>query len=447
MPAAIENRMQAAQLIRIKRDGGTLPAAVLADFMRGVADGSVCEAQVGAFAMAVWLRGMDRSECAALTTAMRDSGKVLDWRGENLGGPLLDKHSTGGVGDLASLVLAPMLAACGAFVPMVSGRGLGHTGGTLDKLEAIPGYIVRPDHQRLRQCVHEAGCAIVAADEDLAPADRRLYAVRDVTATVDSIPLMVASILSKKLAAGLDALVLDVKTGSGAQTPTLDGAQQLAEILVAVATQAGLPTRALITDMQQPLADTIGNALELRTALRYLRGDARPPRLHALVLALGGELLQLGGLATDESVAQASLQAALDSGAAAERFGRMVALLGGPSDLLEHDVAHLAQAPVGGAVTALDDGHLHAIDARALGEVVVALGGGRSRPDDRIDSRVGLSGVRTIGDRIRRGEPLAWVHAATPGDLAAAVVRVRNAFHVGPEATQAPALLLGRVPT
>jgi thymidine phosphorylase len=437
--------MRTADIIRSKRDGAVLPAAAIDALMRGVADGSVCEAQVGAFAMAVWLRGMDRAECAALTHAMRDSGRVLDWRGFGIDGPILDKHSTGGVGDLVSLVLAPMLAACGAYVPMISGRGLGHTGGTLDKLDAIPGYQSQPSLERLRACVRESGLAIVAAGADLAPADRRMYAVRDVTATVDSIPLIVASILSKKLAAGLDALILDVKTGSGAQTPTLAGAFELASALVEVAAESGLVARALVTDMNQPLADSIGNALELRTAIDYLRGDARPARLHALALALGAELLQQGGLALDLAQARAQLITALDSGQAAERFARMVALLEGPTDLLDRAAHYLPAAPCIATVTARETGYVHNMNARALGNAVVQLGGGRARPQDRIDFRVGLGDVRSVGDRVEPGTTIATVHAADADALARAIAAVQAAMVISPEPPRAPGLIYRRV--
>jgi thymidine phosphorylase len=437
--------MHAVDLIRAKRDGERLPPEGLAEFMRGVAGGTVGNGQLGAFAMAVWLRGMDRAECAALTRAMRDSGGMLDWTGAALGGPLLDKHSTGGVGDLASLVLAPLLAACGAFVPMVSGRGLGHTGGTLDKLSAIPGYVVDPHADRLRRVLREAGCAIIAAGPGIAPADRRLYAVRDVTATVDSLPLIVASILSKKLAAGLDALVLDVKTGSGAQTRSQETARQLARLLVDVAVEAGLPTRALVTAMDQPLAGTVGNALELRSALDYLRGDARPPRLHALVLALGAELLVPARLATDAADAHARLEAALADGAAAERLARMVAGLGGPADLVDAPDRHLACAPWTGEVAAPDSGVVTAIDARMLGEAVVDLGGGRVAADAPIDVRVGLGDVRAVGDRVAAGDPLARVHAADGEAGARAVAAVRHAFRIANEAPAPSQMVLERV--
>jgi thymidine phosphorylase len=437
--------VRAADLIRVKRDGGRLPPSDLARFMREVADGTVGDGQLGAFAMAVWLRGMDRAECASLTRAMRDSGSVLDWRSADLVGPLLDKHSTGGVGDLASLVLAPLLAACGACVPMVSGRGLGHTGGTLDKLSAIPGYEVDPTPERLRAVLRAAGCAIIAAGARIAPADRRLYAVRDVTATVDSLPLMVASILSKKLAAGVDALVLDVKTGSGAQTPSREAASRLARLLVDVADEAGLRARALVTAMDQPLAGTVGNALELRTALAYLRDDARPARLHTLVLALGTELLVPAGLASDAADARQRLERALDGGAAAERFARMVAGLGGPPDLVDAPDRHLAVAPWTAAVSSPSGGAVAAIDARALGEAATALGAGRAQADAPIDVRVGLADVRALGAPVQAGDVLAVVHAADAASGAAAVAAVGRAFRIAAQAPPPSPVVLERV--
>jgi thymidine phosphorylase len=328
---------------------------------------------------------------------------------------------------------------------MVSGRGLGHTGGTLDKLSAIPGYTVDPPAGQLRRVLREAGCAIVAAGPGIAPADRRLYAVRDVTATVDSLPLIVASILSKKLAAGLDALVLDVKAGSGAQTRAQETARQLARLLVDVAVEAGLPTRALVTAMDQPLAGTVGNALELRTALDYLRGDARPPRLHALVLALGAELLVPARLATDAADAHARLETALARGAAAERLARMVAGLGGPADLVDDPDRHLARAPWTDEVAAPDSGVVAAIDARMLGEAVVDLGGGRVAADAPIDVRVGLVGVRAVGDRVAAGDPLARVHAADGEAGARAVAAVHLAFRIANEAPAPSPMVLERV--
>src|SRR3954465_6561958 len=322
--------MRASEGARRKRDGAELSGDEIGFLVGGIADGGLSDAQVGALAMVLFLRGMSAEERVALTRAMRDSGPVLEW---DLDRPVLDKHSTGGVGDKVSLILAPVLAACGAAVPMISGRGLGHTGGTLDKLDAIPGYTSTPSIEVIRRVVREAGCAIVGQTADLAPADRRLYGVRDATGTVESIPLIVASILSKKLAEGLDALVMDVKTGSGAFMAGPEGAAALARALVEVATGAGLPTTALLTDMDQVLGTTAGNALEVREAIDYLTGAAREPRLHEVTLALAGAALAAGGLAGDDTAGREAAQKALDEGGAAERFAAMVRALGGPADL------------------------------------------------------------------------------------------------------------------
>ena len=434
------------ELLRRKRDGLALGEAEIRSLVAGIADGRLCDAQVGAFAMAVCLRGMDDDETLALTLAMRDSGARLDWRDAGLHGPVLDKHSTGGVGDCTSLLLGPLVAACGGHVPMLSGRGLGHTGGTLDKLEAIPGYDPAPSNERLCRVGREAGVAIVGASADLAPADRRLYAIRDVTATVESTPLIVASILSKKLAASPDALVLDVKAGSGATLPDRAQARALADRLVAVARAAGLPASALLTDMSQPLATAVGNALELRLVLRLLRGERAEPRLLAVTLALGVEMLLQGRLASDRADAERRLRDALSSGRAAERFARMVALLGGPRDLLEREDAHLADAPCIAPVFPLQEGVVAAIDARALGLTVVALGGGRSRAGARIDPRVGLARIAAIGTRVGRDAPLAWVHAADADALPQAAQRLRAAFRLADHG-EAPPLIHGRLAT
>ena len=414
------------RVIAAKRDGGTLSTAQIEGFVQGLVDGSWADSQAAALAMAIVLRGMDEAETVALTRAMTHSGEVLRWAAEQLPGPVLDKHSTGGVGDKVSLMLAPIVAACGGVVPMISGRGLGHTGGTLDKLEALPGYGIHPDRARLLATLRLAGCAIVGAGDTLAPADRRLYAIRDVTATVESVPLITASILSKKLAAGLQGLVLDVKVGSGAMMQQLPAARSLAQSLIRVARGAGLPTRALITDMNEVLGRNAGNALEVTEALRYLRGDEREPRLHALTLALAGQMLQLGGLAETPEAGTAMATQVLDSGAAAERFARMVAALGGPPDVL-HD-AQLPRAPLCVPVPAGRTGHVGEIDVRALGWAVVALGGGRVRPGDMVDPRVGLAGIVGRGAWVQAGEPLAWVHAADAGAAAAAVAAVQQAM-------------------
>jgi thymidine phosphorylase len=431
----------AAELIRQKRDGAPLGDQAIVDLVAGIVDGSVSDAQIAAFAMAVYFRGMTRAECASLTRAMTRSGTVLDW--SDGGGPTLDKHSTGGVGDKVSLVLAPVVAACGGRVPMISGRGLGHTGGTLDKLSSIPGYDTTPDIARFRAAVRDAGCAIVGQTADLAPADRRLYAIRDVTATVDSIPLITASILSKKLAAGLDALLIDVKVGGGAFATSIEAAIDLAESLLAVAEGAGLRASALLTDMSQALGRDVGNALEVREAIAVLTGGARDDRLHAVTTALTSELLVLGGLARDVAAAEAAVEHALASGAAAERFARMVAALGGPHDLLECPDRYLARAPVELAVAPDRAGFIARVDARALGLLVVELGGGRRRAEDEIDPGVGLTAVRGVGDAVDRERPIAIVHAASIPDAEAAAKRLREAVTVSddPNAGSEPPVL------
>ena len=422
-------RATAAELIREKRDGATLREDEIARLVAGIVDGSVSDGQVAAFAMAVYFRGMTREECASLTRAMSRSGAVLDW--PDLGGPVLDKHSTGGVGDKVSLILAPVVAACGGFVPMISGRSLGHTGGTLDKLGSIPGYDTTPDVGRFQVAVRAAGCAIVGPTAALVPADRRLYAIRDVTATVDSIPLITASILSKKLAAGLDALVMDIKVGSGAFAPSLETATVLAESLLAVAEDAGLRAGALLTDMAQVLGHHVGNALEVREAIDFLTGKERESRLHAVTAALASDLLVLGGLARDGVEASAAVEKALASGAAAERFARMVTALGGPRDLVERPERHLARAPVELAVVPDVAGVVTRVDARSVGLLVVELGGGRQRVEEAIDSAVGLADVRGVGDAVSQDRPIAVVHARSPADAEAVATRLRRAVTVG----------------
>jgi thymidine phosphorylase len=432
-----------AGLIRRKRDGATLSEGEIAVLVAGMLDGSLSDAHVAAFAMAVYFRGMTRDECAALTRAMTHSGVTIDWSTADLGGPILDKHSTGGVGDNVSLILAPVVAACGGFVPMISGRGLGHTGGTLDKLGSIPGYDATPDLARFRWAVRAAGCAIVGQTAELAPADRRLYAIRDVTATDDSVPLITASILSKKLAAGLDALVMDVKVGSGALLPSLEDAIELAESLVAVAGGAGLRTVALLTDMAQALGHDVGNALETREAIDFLIGRRREARLHAVTSALTGELLVLGGLARDHIEATGAMERALASGAAAERFARMVAALGGPADVVEDPERYLPAAPVQHPAMPDRAGVVARVDARTVGVIVTALGGGRQRAEDAIDPAVGLAHLRGPGDAVGPHEPLAIIHARSLDDAEAAARALRAAVTIaeGPPPGTAPPVL------
>jgi thymidine phosphorylase len=433
------------EVIRRKRDGGTLADEEIAAFIEGLTAGSVTDAQAAALAMAILWRGLSMPECVALTRAMTRSGTILSW---DLPGPVLDKHSTGGVGDTVSLALAPAVAACGGYGPMISGRGLGHTGGTLDKLDAIPGYRSQPDLDLFRRVVRDVGCAVIGQTLDLAPADRRLYAIRDVTGTVESIDLITASILSKKLAAGLDGLVMDVKVGSGAFMSHLPDAKALAERIGTVANGAGLPTSALITDMDEPLASAAGNALEVAYAVDYLTGRRREARFHEVTMALGVEMLRLGRIATEPTAARAKLESALALGRAAEVFGRMVSALGGPADLLENPGRHLAAAPVIRAVEPAESGNVAAIDTRALGLAVVALGGGRTRPEDAVDPAVGLTELAGIGQEVGEGAPLAVIHARDEASAERAAQTVRRAYAVADLDAATTPLIRGRwIPT
>lgn len=431
------------EIIRRKRDGHRLSAPEIAAFIEGLTAGTVTEGQVGAFAMAVFFNGMSREEAVALTIAMRDSGDVLDW--SDLPGPVTDKHSTGGVGDNVSLMLAPIVAACGAYVPMISGRGLGHTGGTLDKMDAIPGYASQPDVALLRKTVLETGCAIIGQTADLAPADRRLYAIRDVTGTVESIPLITASILSKKLAAGLGSLVLDVKLGNGAFMEKSRDAVALANSLVEVANGAGLNASALVTGMNEPLASAAGNAVEVKNAVDFLTGRFRDKRLEDVTLALAAEMLQSAGLVSSQQDGLRRATEALAGGRAASVFARMVSALGGPGDFIEKPEKYLPTAPVELAVMAEQDGFVTGIATRDIGLAVVTLGGGRSRPDDKIDHAVGLTRLLPVGAEARSGEALALVHARTDAEAEAAATAVRAAYTTGGSKPPAEKTVLRRI--
>lgn len=416
------------EIIAQKRDGAVLPGAEIKRLVQGFSQGTVTDAQMSAFAMAVYFKGMNMDERVALTEALRDSGKVLDW--SDLDGPVADKHSTGGVGDNVSLMLAPILAACGVYVPMISGRGLGHTGGTLDKFDAIPGYETAPDNDLFRKTVKEVGCAIIGQTGDLAPADGALYAIRDVTATVENISLITASILSKKLAAGLDALILDVKTGSGAFMKSFEDAKGLATSLVDVANGAGLKTGALITDMNEPLASAAGNALEVRNAVDFLTGTHRDARLRDVVLNLCAGALMLVGKAKTNDVALNMCAEMLESGAAAERFGKMVAGLGGPHDFMDNLDNHLDAAPIVRDVTARRSGTITAIDTRGVGMAVVALGGGRRTPNDPIDYAVGFDRLAGLGTKVSADTPIARIHARDETSASEAARRLTEAYEL-----------------
>lgn len=423
------------EIIRKKRNNEVLSTDEIQWFVKGIYDNSVTEGQIGAFAMAVFFNGMTIDERVALTLAMRDSGRVMEWSGFN--GPIVDKHSTGGVGDVVSLMLGPMVAACGGYVPMISGRGLGHTGGTLDKFESIPGYDPYPEPTKFKQIVRDVGVAIIGQTSDLAPADKRFYGIRDVTATVESIDLITASILSKKLAAGLDALVMDVKVGHGAFMPTYEKSKALAESIVRVANGAGTHTTALLTDMNQVLARSAGNAVEVREAVKYLNGDYRDKALHEVNMALCAEMLVSAKLAHSTENAREQLQTNLDNGKALEVFSKMVGALGGPNDFVEKMDTYLPKAPLKFTIDAPTSGYIHSIQTRELGLAVVQLGGGRSRADQQVDHAVGLDQIVKVGEAVQAGQPLMEVWVRDEAQFQAVKDRLQQAMQLSDNAPDA----------
>jgi len=430
------------EVIAKKRDGDRLTEPEIRFFIEGLHTESITEGQVGAMAMAIVLNGMVMDERVALTQAMRDSGTVLKW---DLDGPVIDKHSTGGVGDNVSLMLAPALAACGAYVPMISGRGLGHTGGTLDKFDAIPGYRTQPNIEELYRVTEKIGCAIIGQTPDIAPADKRLYGIRDVTGTVESIDLITASILSKKLAAGLDALVLDVKVGTGAFMATAEDADSLARSLVEVANGAGCKTSAIVTDMNEPLASAAGNALEVINAVRFLKMEEIDSRLWDVTVALGGQALLLAGIAKDKTDGETRMRRAFESGQAAERFGQMVTELGGPADFMDRYDDHLPHANVVREVIADRPGFVCKINTKGVGLTVVELGGGRVRAADPIDYSVGLDMLAGRGLRVDDEQPIARIHAKNEASADRAEARLRAAYQISDEAPRDLPLEKGRI--
>ena len=435
------NEITARGVIGKLRQRQTPNRQELSWFAQGLADDTVSDAQAGAFAMAVCLNGLGDVGRVALTMAMRDSGTVMSWK---LDGPILDKHSTGGVGDCVSLLLAPALAACGAFVPMISGRGLGHTGGTLDKLESIPGVSTQLSERKFRDVVTKAGCAIVGASASIAPADKRLYAVRDVTSTVESMDLITASILSKKLAGGLDGLVLDVKTGSGAFMKDIAQARGLAEGLTKTANAAGCRTTAVISDMNQPLAPALGNALEIAEVMRVMTLSPKGP-LVDICAALGGVLLANAKLTDDVQTGAEMIVNALRDGRAAERFAQMIAGMGGPVKFAENWARFLPEATVIREVLAQQSGFITAINGEALGMAVVAMGGGRSVETDRINPSVGYTDVVRLGAKVSKGQPLGVVHAGRPDRADAAERALRAAIKIGSTKPTLPNLIHERI--
>jgi len=430
--------MDARSILAKLRHAIPLDREELRWFALNLSGEAIDDAQAGAFAMGLCKAPLTLNARVDLTLAMRDSGAQLRW---DLPGPVVDKHSTGGVGDCVSLVLGPALAALGVYVPMLSGRGLGHTGGTLDKLEAIPGLSCEMSMAAFQRLVAETGCALVAANADIAPADKRLYAIRDVTSTVDSVDLITASILSKKLAGGVGPLVLDVKVGSGAFMSSLAEAEALAESLVQTANGAGGPAGALITDMNQPCVTSIGNALEIMEVIEALTDPDDDAIITLLAAELGGEVLRLAGMADQRREGAEQVMDVITSGAAAERFGRMVAAKGGPVDFVERWRDRLPAAPVVREIVAPSAGSIAAIDGRMLGMGVVALGGGRKRSGDKIDPSVGLSDVAMIGDVVEAGDPLAIIHGASEDIADRIAADLVAAFTLGEGIIDAPPLI------
>ena len=432
-----------AQAILAKvRSKSLLSRAEMVWFAKGLSDGKVTDAQAGAFSMAVALNGLGSQQARTdWTLAMRDSGKILSWE---VGSPVLDKHSTGGIGDCVSLILAPLLASIGVCVPMISGRGLGHTGGTLDKLESIPGVKVMHPEERLVEIIESCGCIIAGANENIAPADRRLYAVRDITSTVDSLDLITASILSKKLASGLDGLVLDIKCGSGAFMADLNQATELAKALVKTANEAGCATTALITDMNQPLAPAMGNALEIVEVMRVLSGET-VGRLRSITVSLGAEILKAQKIYNNISQATNELERNLNSGAALKKFSEMISLMGGPINFGQDFNRYLPEATAVIEVFAPEAGYLVQWDGRSLGNIVVKLGGGRLVETDQVDHAVGFSEIASIGTKLSKGSPILKIHAARIDHAEEAKRQVLAAFKLSNSAPKETELVLKRI--
>jgi thymidine phosphorylase len=416
-------------IIRQKRNKQALTVDEIQCFVDGLKTGDFTDAQVGSMAMAIWLNGMTTDEVVNLTMAMRDSGTVVNWH-NMLDKPIVDKHSTGGVGDKVSLMLAPIVAACGANVPMIAGQGLGHTGGTVDKLESIPGFNVRPTLSEFQATVQVQGTAIISQTKDLAPADKRLYSIRDVTSTVESIPLITASILSKKLAAGLESLVMDVKVGNGAMMADIESARALAHSIVSVANGAGTPTQALITDMNQPLGTTVGNALEIQETIDYLTGKYREPRLHEVTIALAARMLLTSKIATSIEQATILAEEALTSGKAAEIFRKMITAMGGPADLLTNSENRLPKAKIIKNITAPTAGYIGTMNTRAIGMALVEMGGGRVDHNQSLDYSVGFSDIKPKGTKVAEGDVIAIIHAKDEAQASQAIEQYLSAVEI-----------------
>lgn len=419
------------EIIRKKRDGKTLSIEEIQGFVNGLVSKSFNDAQVGAMAMAIILQGMNVEETVALTLEMMKSGVVLEW--PDLDGPIVDKHSTGGVGDKVSFMLAAIVAANGAYVPMISGRGLGHTGGTVDKLESIAGFDVQPSNDRFKAIVKDVGMAIIGQTSNIAPADKRLYSIRDITATVESVPLITASILSKKLSAGLNALVMDVKVGNGAMMQDMEASKALAQSIVNVANGAGVNTQAIITDMNQVLGNSAGNAVEIIETLDYLSGNKREPRLHEVVNALACAMLIDAGLASSQQEASKLVEQSLSSGKAADVFARMVAAMGGPTDFAENPNKYMPTANIICDIQAKASGVISGMQTRDIGMAVVAMGGGRMANDQAIDHSVGFDNIMHVGSKVNAGDVVARVHAKSQEQAEQASQQYLQALQINAE--------------
>jgi pyrimidine-nucleoside phosphorylase len=425
--------MNPQDLIRKKRDGGRFVPDEIKAFVRGVCDGSWADYQISALLMAMFVNGLRQTEQHALTEAMLDSGERLDFSAIDL--PVADKHSTGGVGDKTSLLIAPLAAACGVAVPMISGRGLGHTGGTLDKLEAISGYNVNLSTAELKKIIGKCGYAMSGQTKRLVPADRKLYALRDATATIESIPLIVASIMSKKLAEGLDALVLDVKTGTGAFMEEESDARKLAKALVKTGSNFGVKTEALLTDMNQPLGKFVGNALEVYECLNLLRGatDEHSKQTLELSVELAARMLTLTKTEKSHKAAREKIRGALESGAALEKFRENVLLQGGDDRICDAPETLFDDALLKVPIKAPDDGFVNGIDAKAIGEAVAAIGGGRVQIGDKIDAAVGYACEKKLGEKTREHEPLGFLYCRSEAQAAKVLAKLQMAYKIGVE--------------
>ena len=416
------------ELILKKRLGKELTKNEINWFISNLTSNHLSEGQIASLAMAICLKGMTFEERVQLTLAMKNSGKTLSW---DLPGPIIDKHSTGGVGDTVSLILAPILAACGAYVPMISGRGLGHTGGTLDKFDSIPGYNTSPNEELLRRVVSKVGCAIIGQTNELAPADKRLYAIRDVTGTVESIDLITASILSKKLAAGLEGLVIDVKCGNGAFMQDFSEASTLAKSLVTVSNESGCKTTALVTDMNQPLSQSIGNSLEVLAAIDILNGSSKDYRLLEVTNSLGVSILCSSNICKNKKEAQLLISSVLSSGKAAEKFSQMISELGGANDFFEKPKNYLTPSNIQKNICCKQSGYVKKINTKNLGNILILLGGGRQKVEDDIDFSVGMKLLIELDTYVEKNQPICTLYARDEESFNIAEKEIIESFEIG----------------